>query len=118
MNPNTMMIEAQARRITQLNEEISRLRTENEHLRHQLKRDAVYAEFYRTFQKTLLENPPLLASWQEFIAAMKMHDPDEHKYDKILSAYYNTNEPFFMGAKKTPTNMPDRYRRLRQFSKT
>lgn len=40
-----------------------------------------YANFYKTMQETILQNPTLMNEWANFCLLLKMTDPDQDKYN-------------------------------------
>lgn len=45
---------------------------------------APYYECYHMLQKSILESPMLIQEWQRFCLMLKLTDPDEEKYNKVL----------------------------------
>jgi hypothetical protein len=84
-NQETLMAEAQARIISNLNEALRTAQRKHDaevmRLEAKLREYEAYALFYKKMQETILDNPTMMIEWQRFCLLLKMTDPDEEKYE-------------------------------------
>lgn len=80
-------VEAQAKHISRLNEDVRRYKDEIQYLKRQHAEDRKFAQFYRQMQEVILDNPTVMSEWQRFCMVLKMakpemdSDPSESYYD-------------------------------------
>jgi len=68
----TMMIDAQAKHISRLNAEVISLKKEIDRLRDEKDRNRDIASHYLTIQKAIIEHPPLMSAWRQFITMARL----------------------------------------------
>ncbi|RYD68257.1 MAG: hypothetical protein EOP83_01190 [Verrucomicrobiaceae bacterium] len=56
----------------------------NQQLRAEKKERDPYYQFYKAFQESMLNSPALAEDWQRFCLILRLTDPDQEKYDKLL----------------------------------
>ena len=109
INSDQAMIEAQAKTITKLQNdlksardeykrEIARLAAEQENIRSQINKNQQAGKFYLQLQQAILDNPVLLSEWERFCSFLKLSDFNDYDCKKPDSEQkLEASEISFMG---------------------
>ena len=103
------MIEAQAKRISMLQDdlkraqsdfrkEITRLGAQHSELEARIRKNQQAGEFYLQLQQAILDNPVLQSEWERFCSFLKLADYDDYDCKKPdLAQRVEASEISFMG---------------------
>jgi hypothetical protein len=70
------MVEAQAQRITKLNDQIKQLKAERDRIRFENENIKVAANYYMNMQKMIQNSEAVMEAWKDFLLVLHIHDSD------------------------------------------